>query len=242
MICSSLTTRAKSNPCPQELTAWKTDRKVQPWIIQRRKSNCSPFISVIINTQLLSFGISDIFRRNGVGERDGVLPTGILEPLLLKSVGILLIRFHNDLHFSSAATTAQPENLLLCSVQAEGEHLHIAWSSSSPTFHISPKIFLTTVLVHHCQHFLPYFNSDSSLNATIKHTCPRNTFPTRLTYGSVFPSLSCPLFSSASRTKPVLSRPSAILVFIPQLLVQEYAALLSLPPAPKEKPFFSFLD
>lgn len=103
------------------------------------------------------------------------------------------------------------KNTLLCSVQAEVEHLHRAWSSSSHMFHLSPKIFLTIAVVHHCQHFHPCFNSDTSLDATIKHTCPRNTFPTRLTYGSDFPSLPRALFSSASWTKTVLSRPSAIL-------------------------------
>lgn len=120
---------------------------------------------------------------------------------LLKPVSILLICFCNDLHFSSTMTTPQPENILLCSVQAEVEHLCIALSSSSHMFHISPKIFLTIVVVHHCQHVLPYFNSDSSLNATIKHTCPRNTFLTRLTYRSVFPSLPWALSSSASWKK-----------------------------------------
>ena len=97
-----------------------------------------------------------------------------------------------------------------CSAQCK-QRLNICTqllSSSSHMFHVSPKIFLTIAVVHHCQHFLPYFNSDSSLNATIKHTCPRNTFPTRLTYGSVFPSLPWALFSSASWTKTVLSRPS----------------------------------
>lgn len=79
------------------------------------------------------------------------------------------------------------KNTLLCSVQAEVEHLHRAWSNSSHMFHVSPKIFLTIVVVHHCQHFHPRFNSDTSLNATIKHTCARNTFPTRLTYRSDFP-------------------------------------------------------
>lgn len=82
-------------------------------------------------------------------------------------------------------TTAQPETILLRSVQAEVEHLHIDLSSSLHRFHVSPKILLTIVAVHHCQHFLAYFNSDSSINATIEHTCPENTSPTRLTYGWV---------------------------------------------------------
>lgn len=126
------------------------------------------------------------------------LPFWSLRQPLLKPVSILIIHFRNDLHFSSTVTTAQPENILLCSAPAAVEHLHRASSASSHVLPMSPKIFLMTVVVHHCQRFLPYFNCDSSLNATIKHTSPRNTFPTRPTYGSVFPSLPRALFSSAS--------------------------------------------
>lgn len=87
-----------------------------------------------------------------------------------------LICFCNDLHFSSTVTSAQPENIPLCSAQAEVEHLHTASSSSSHMVHLAPKITLTIVVVHHCQHFLLYFNSDFSVNATIKHSQSKKCF------------------------------------------------------------------
>lgn len=119
----------------------------------------------------------------------------------LKPVSVLLIHFHNNLHFPSTMTTAQPENILLCSTQAAVEHLHVALAPSSHVFHISPKIFLTIVVVHHCQHFLPYFNPDSSLNATIKHTCPRNIFSnqTNLWVSLSFTSLGFFFFSQLNK-------------------------------------------
>lgn len=126
----------------------------------------------------------------GVGERTTSFPPAFwsLYQPLPKAVCILLICFCNDLHFSSTGTSAQSESILLCSVQAEVEHLHTAFSSSSHMVQLAPKITLTIVVVHHCQHFLLCFNSDFSVNTTIKHTHPRNTFPSRQTKGPSNPS------------------------------------------------------
>lgn len=145
-----------------------------------------------------------------MGERTTSFPPAFwsLRQPLPKTVCILLICFCNDLRFCSTVTPAQSENFLLCSVQAEVEHLHTALSSSSHMVHLAPKITLTIVVVHHCQHLLPYSNSDFSVNATTKHTHSRNTFPSRLTK-DFFPSFGS--FSFSQLDKTCLRRPSATL-------------------------------